>query len=194
MTSKTIFFFSCKFSWGGGGWCVRMPFISLIVSRIWSDLRADSWYVQSPMVYKVKHASVVFWRPTHSHLGLPNHPVFRGQHFLCSIIIVGFFYSCQFIKSFQPFHSFWEEEDLSGRSIQTFQNDTIIITWLFSFSFIQATAQWHTFKTFMFVFINSSSSQNFFCQVPNQYRSLMTFRNKIQAKTFTWPDMSFYAR
>ena len=23
------------------------------------------------------------------------------------------FYSCQFIKSFRPFHSFWEEEDLS---------------------------------------------------------------------------------
>ena len=25
----------------------------------------------------------------------------------------GIFYSCQFIKSFRPFHSFWEEEDLS---------------------------------------------------------------------------------
>ena len=24
----------------------------------------------------------------------------------------GIFYSCQFIKSFRPFHSFWEEEDL----------------------------------------------------------------------------------
>ena len=78
-------------------------------------------------------------------------------------IIVGFFYSCQFIKSFRPFHSFWEEEDLSGRSIQAFQNDTIIILWLFSFRVIQATVQWHTFKTFMFVFINSSSSEkNFF--------------------------------
>ena len=106
----------------------------------------------------------------------------------------GIFYSCQFIKSFRPFHSFWEEEDLSGRSIQVFQNDTIIISWLFSFRVIQATVQWHTFKTVMFVFINSSSSQKLFCQVPNQYRSLMTFRNKIQAKTFTWPDMSFYAR
>ena len=104
------------------------------------------------------------------------------------------FYSCQFIKSFWPFHSFWEEDDLSGRSIQAFQNDTIIISWLFSFRVIQATAQWHTFKTFMFVFINSSSSQKLFCQVPNQYRSLMTFRNKIQAKTFTRPDTSFYAR
>ena len=63
-----------------------------------------------------------------------------------------------------------------------------------SFRVIQATVHWHTFKTFMFIFINSSSSQKLFCQVPNQCRSLMTFRNKIQTKTFTWPDMSFYAR
>ena len=72
----------------------------------------------------------------------------------------GIFYSCQFIKSFRPFHSFWEEEDLSRRSIHVFQNDTIIISWLFSFRVIQPTVQWHTFKTFMFVFINSCSSQN----------------------------------
>ena len=100
----------------------------------------------------------------------------------------GIFYSCQFIISFRPFHSFWEEEDLSRRSIQAFQNDTIIISWLY------LTVQWHSFKTFMFVFITSSSSQKLFCQEPNQYRSLMTFRNKIQAETFTWPDMLFYAR
>ena len=30
----------------------------------------------------------------------------------------GIFYSCQIIKSFRPFHSFWEEEDLS-REINT---------------------------------------------------------------------------
>ena len=36
--------------------------------------------------------------------------------------------------------------------------------------------------------------KTFFCKVPNQYRSHMTFSNKIQAKTLTWPDMSFYAR
>ena len=34
------------------------------------------------------------------------------------IIIVGFFYSGQFIKSFRSLHSFWEEEDLS-REINT---------------------------------------------------------------------------
>ena len=31
-------------------------------------------------------------------------------------------------------------------------------------------------------------------KVPNQYRTHMTFSYKIQAKTYTWPDMSFYAR
>ena len=59
-------------------------------------------------------------------------------------------------------HSFLVEDDLSRRSIQAFQNDTIIISWLFSFRVIQPTEQWHTFKTFMFVFINSCSSQKLF--------------------------------
>ena len=49
----------------------------------------------------------------------------------------GIFYSCQFIKSFRSLHSFWEEEDLSRESIQTLQNDTIVILWLFSFRIIQ---------------------------------------------------------
>ena len=31
-----------------------------------------------------------------------------------------FFYSCQFIKRFQSFHSFWEEEDLSTEISKTF--------------------------------------------------------------------------
>ena len=74
----------------------------------------------------------------------------------------GIFYSCQFIRSFWPFHSFWEEDDLFRRSIQAFQNDTIIISWLFSFRVIQPTVQWCIFITFMFVFINSSSSQKLF--------------------------------
>ena len=33
--------------------------------------------------------------------------------------------------------------------------------------------------------------KKFFCKVSYQYRSHMTFSNKIQAKTPTWPDMSF---
>ena len=37
-----------------------------------------------------------------------------GEHEkLCHNFYSGIFYSCQFIKSFRPFHSFWEEEDLS---------------------------------------------------------------------------------
>ena len=80
----------------------------------------------------------------------------QTQNFLIFwLLISGIFYSCQFIKSFRPFHSFWEEDKLSRRSMQAFQNDTIIISWLFSFRVMQ----WHTFKTFMFVFINCCSSQ-----------------------------------
>ena len=66
-------------------------------------------------------------------------------------------YSCQFIKSFRPFHSFWEEEDLSWEINTSFTEWHIIISWVFSFRVIQLTVRWHTFKTFMFVFINSCS-------------------------------------
>ena len=48
-----------------------------------------------------------------------------------------------------------------GKSIQGLQNDTIIISWLFSLRVIQPTVQWHTFKTVMLVFINSCSLQKF---------------------------------
>ena len=109
-------------------------------------------------------------------------------------VIVGFSYSCQFIKSFRPFHSFWEEEDLSRRSIQAFQKDTIIISWLFSFKVIQSTVCSGIPLKLLCLFSSILVHHKFFCQVPNQYRSFMTFGNKIQAKTFTWPDMSFYAR
>ena len=68
-----------------------------------------------------------------------------------------------------------------------------------------------TFQTFMFVFINNilvhykkkqkqkqnkkkTFSRQSVIKVPNQYRTHMTFSYKIQAKTYTWPDMSFYAR
>ena len=96
----------------------------------------------------------------------------------------GIFYSCQFIKSYRPFHSFPEEEDLSRRSRQAFQNDTIIISWLFSFRVIYPTVQWHTFKTYMFVFITSSSSQKLFYQVHNQYRSLYDFQKQDTSQNF----------
>ena len=35
-------------------------------------------------------------------------------------IYSGIFYSCQFIKSFRPFHSFWEEDDLSWEIKKSF--------------------------------------------------------------------------
>ena len=31
-------------------------------------------------------------------------------------------------------------------------------------------------------------------KVPDQSRTHMAFSHKVQAKTFTWPDMSFYAQ
>ena len=40
------------------------------------------------------------------------------EHHWRKHVYSGIFYSCQFIKSFRPFHSFWEEEDLS-REINT---------------------------------------------------------------------------
>ena len=109
------------------------------------------------------------------------------------------FYSCQFIKSFRPFHSLWEEEDLS-REINT------------SFT------EWHHLSHHEYPVSGSSSQQchgiplkvsclflsildhykNFSRQsvieVSNQNRTHMTFSHKTQAKTFTWPNMSFYAR
>ena len=63
---------------------------------------------------------------------------------------------------------------------------------------IQLTVLWHTLKTFLFVFINFCSSKKTFQDSRLlKYlinKELVTFSNKIQAKTFTGPDMSFYAR
>ena len=101
----------------------------------------------------------------------------------------GWFLICRNMST--DFVCFW-------KSFHAFKEHTSFV-WIYSQLQIHtmlyvATVQRLTFKTFMFVFINSISPQKLFCQVHNQYRSLMTFRNKIQAKTFTWPDMSYYAR
>ena len=71
---------------------------------------------------------------------------------------VGFFIPVSSLKVFG--HSIHSERRriYLGKSIQALQNDTIIISWVFSFRVIQPTVRWHTFKTFMFVFINSCSS------------------------------------
>ena len=74
--------------------------------------------------------------------------------FLHPYVVIGIFYFCQFIKSFRPFHPFLEEEDLLREISASFTEYHIIISWLVSFRVIQPTVQWHTFKTFLFVFIN----------------------------------------
>ena len=102
------------------------------------------------------------WKPNQNGTHKFTGKVIKSYRSNYSGIFYSCGYSCQFIKSFRPFHSFWEEDDLSGRSIQAFQNDTIIISWLFSFRVFQATVQWHTFKTFMFVLSILVHHKNFF--------------------------------
>ena len=111
-------------------------------------------------------------------------------------VIVGFFIHVSSLKVFS--HSIHSERRriYLGKSIQALQNDTLSYH-DFSFRVIQSTLQWHTFKTFMFVFMNFLFITTAFQGsqlLPNQYRTHMTFSHKIQAKIFTWPDMSFYAR
>ena len=117
---------------------------------------------------------------------------------MCIYTIVRFFFHfCQFIISFRSLHSFWKEEDLSREINTSFTEWHIIILWLFSFRIIQSMVQWHTFKTSMFVFIFSCSLQNFTRYSIIKYLinvKPITSSHKIQAKTFTWPNMSFYAR
>ena len=45
-----------------------------------------------------------------------------------------------------------------------------------------------------FCFIKILFISRLVIKVPNRYRILMTFSHRIQANTFTWPDMSFYAK
>ena len=77
-------------------------------------------------------------------------------------IIVGFFIPVSSLKVFG--HSIHSERRriYPGKSIQVLQNDTIIISWLFDFQNHPAKVQWHTLKTFMFVFILSFSLQNLY--------------------------------
>ena len=113
-------------------------------------------------------------------------------------LIEGFLIPVSSLKVFGHFTHSERRMIYLGKSIKPLQNDTIVISCLFSFRVIQPSVSWHTFKSFMFVFINSFSLQTFSRQsvikVPNQYRTHMTFSYKIQVKTFTRPDMSFYAR
>ena len=115
------------------------------------------------------------------------------------LTIVGFFFIP--VSSLKVFgHSIHPERRriYLGKSIQALQNDTIIISWVFSFRVTQPTVRWHTFKTFyvcfhqfLFIIKTFRDSRLLKCLINKE---LMTFSNKIQAKTFKWPDMSFYAR
>ena len=77
------------------------------------------------------------------------------------ITIVGFFFIPVSSSKFFG-HSIHSERMRNYVGDQAFQNDTVIISWLVSFRVIQPTVQWHTFKTFMLVFINFCSSQKLF--------------------------------
>ena len=116
---------------------------------------------------------------------------------MSSSTIVGFFIPVSSLKVFD--HSIHSERRriYLGKSIQALQNDTIT-SWVFSFRVIQPTVRWHTFKTFyvcfhQFLFIIKTLWDSRLLKYLIN-KELMPFRNKIQAKTFKWPDMSFYAR
>ena len=110
-------------------------------------------------------------------------------------IIVGFFIPVSSLKVFG--HSIHSER-MRVYLGKSFQNDTIIISWVFSFRVIQPTVPWRTFKTFVcfhqFLFIIKTFRDSRLFKYLINKELIMTFSNKIQAKTFTWPDMLFYAR
>ena len=105
------------------------------------------------------------------------------------ITIVGFLYFIS-VSSLKVFgHSIHSERRriYIGKSMQALQNDTIIISWLFSFRVIQPTVQWHAYlQNFYVCFINSCSSQNLLRQsvikVPNQYRTYMISVTRYKLK------------
>ena len=112
------------------------------------------------------------------------------------------FYSGIFISvsAFNDFcHSIHSERRriCLGKSMQTLQNDTIIISWLFSFRVIQPTVQWYTLKLLCLFSLLSFILKTFrgswlLKYLINTQRTRMTFSYKIHVKTFTWPNMSFY--
>ena len=61
-------------------------------------------------------------------------------------IIVGFFIPVSSLKVFGHSTHSKRRWIYLGKSIQAIQNDTIIISWVFSFRVIQPTVRWHTFK------------------------------------------------
>ena len=108
------------------------------------------------------------------------------------ISIVGFFfkYFCRSIHS--------ERRTIYlGKLIQALQNDTIIIM-IIQFQGHPANSTVAYLKNFyvcfrLFLFISKTFRGSWLLKYLFK-TELMTFSHKIQAKTFTWPNMSFYAR
>ena len=77
------------------------------VNWIWLNLLESYWYE--------KHAKIKLnqkWQEISKYYS--NYTSWHNWiTWLCWLYYSGIFYSCQSIKSFRPFHSFWEEEDLS---------------------------------------------------------------------------------
>ena len=130
--------------------------------------------------------------------------IFRTVYFI-STYIVGFITSL-FIKSFRPFHSFWEEKDLS-RDINT--SFTVWQHYRYhEYSVSGPSSQQGSgipfkllclFSSIIFLLITKKKkkkkkkkpfSRQSVIKVPNQCRTHMTFSYKRQAKTYTWPDLA----
>ena len=121
-------------------------------------------------------------------------------NFLLLILIkVGFFIPVSSLKVFG--HSIHSERRriYLGKSIQALQNDTIISYHGYSVSgsFSQQCGgiplKLLCLCSSLFLFIIKTFRDSWLLKYLIN-KELMTFSNKIQAKTFTWPDMSFYAR
>ena len=63
--------------------------------------------------------TAIYWRWVRQWL-LSTEDEFVNDCYLLKMSYSGIFYSCQFIKSFRPFHSFWEEDDLSWEINKSF--------------------------------------------------------------------------
>ena len=137
-----------------------------------------------------------FREKTYMHVSMSKNGSDIGCKFSSSLI-VGFFISVSSLKVFS--HSIHSERRriYPGKSIQALQNNTIIISWLFSFKIIQPRCSGILLKLLCLF-----SSFLFHYKTFTRYSIIkylinvkpITSRHKIQAKTFTWPNMSFYAR
>ena len=104
------------------------------------------------------------------------------------IIKVGFFIIFSSLKVFG--YSIRSERRIYlGKSIQALQNDTSY----HDYSVSGSSSQYCSSIPLKLLCLFSSFFFSFQL-LPNQYRTHITFNHKIQAKIFTWPDMSFYAR